>query len=69
MSDAGIFIVGRVLFIATAWATFAVGLSWFSGLQVRDSQVDTPAPSDETSAAATTRTGEPRRDTNAGPQR
>ena len=69
MSDAGIFIVGSVLFIATAWATFAVGLSWFSGLQVRDSQVETPVPSDEMSAAGTTRVSVRRRDTNAGPQR
>lgn len=69
MSDAGIFIVGSVVFIATAWATFAVGLSWFSSLQVRDSQVEAPVPSNETSPASISRVNEHRRDTSVGPQR
>lgn len=36
MSDAAIFAIGSLVFIATAWATFAFGLSRFSELQRRD---------------------------------
>ena len=55
MSDASIFIVGSVVFIATAWATFAVGLSWFGGLQEQDLRVD--APLEEKSDRRTDRPG------------
>ena len=36
MSDVGIFIVGALMFIATAWATIAFGLSRFQELQRLD---------------------------------
>jgi len=69
MSDASIFIVGSVLFIATAWATFAVGLSWFSGLQLRDAQGEPSVSNAGADSATTPPSGDSRRDTSAGPQR
>ena len=43
MSDVGIFIAGAVVFIATAWATIAFGLSRFRELQRLDMEA-TPTP-------------------------
>ena len=43
MNDVGIFIAGAVVFIATAWATLAFGLSRFRELQRLDME-DTPSP-------------------------
>ena len=38
MNDIGIFIVGALMFIATAWATIAFGLTRFQELQRLDRQ-------------------------------
>jgi hypothetical protein len=40
MTDAVIFAVGSLVFIFTAWATFAFGLSRFGELQRRDQPDD-----------------------------
>ena len=36
MTDVGIFVVGSVMFVITAWATVAFGLSRMRDLQARD---------------------------------